>query len=291
MRKFLAGAALTLASALVLAGCSTAPAADDGRVHVVATTNVYGSLVAQIGGDRVSVTSLIDSNAQDPHSFEATARDRLEVQRAALVVENGGGYDSYMAQLTEQTDARIITAFDLADGTDDNEHVWFDVHTMTRVVERIAADLGELDPAGASDYAAGAEQVTDELASLQADVQSLRVEHEGQRVFITEPLPGLLAEAVGLDDVAPEGFAAAVEEGDDVPPAILLEAVKVIDRGGLRAVLTTAQTGGSETTRVTDAAKQAGIPVVTFSELLGPEQTYAQWMRAAVDELAKALTR
>jgi zinc/manganese transport system substrate-binding protein len=51
--------ALLLIPALLLAGCATTPAIDDGRVHVVASTNVYGSIVDAIGGDLVTVTSLI----------------------------------------------------------------------------------------------------------------------------------------------------------------------------------------------------------------------------------------
>ncbi|WP_298866355.1 zinc ABC transporter substrate-binding protein [uncultured Microbacterium sp.] len=314
MRKTPAIAALLTAAALVLTGCGSTAAgqADDGRVQVVASTNVYGSLAAQIGGDQVDVTSLIDSKAQDPHSFEATARDRLAVQHADLIIENGGGYDPFMEQLRDGSDAAVITAAEFShdypgatvkedDHSKDheghshiegfNEHVWFDVHTITHVVERITTDLTKLDPAGKAGFAARAEKVTGELTALQADLDALHAKHEGQKVFITEPLPGLLAAAAGLDDVAPDGFASAVEEGDDVAPAILLDALHVVEGGEVRAVLTTAQTGGSETTRVTDAAKRAGIPVVTFSELLGPDQTYAQWMRSAIDDLSAALDR
>ncbi|MFD5226005.1 metal ABC transporter solute-binding protein, Zn/Mn family [Microbacterium sp. NPDC058342] len=327
MRKILTSAALGAASVLVLAGCSTTPAAEGGDegIAVVASTNVYGSLAAQIGGDRVEVTSLIDSVAKDPHSYEATARDRLAVQKADLVIENGGGYDSFMTDLREGSDAAVITAAEFshdypgADGdhahehedehtdehghehTDEheghshiegfNEHVWFDVHTITHVVEQITADLSELDPEGASDFTAAADDLTGELTALEGDLDALHEQYEAQKVFITEPLPGLLAASAGLDDVAPDGFAAAVEEGNDVAPAILLDALDIIEAGDLRAVLTTAQTGGSETTRVIDAAKQADIPVVTFSELLDADQSYAEWMRSAIDDLETALER
>jgi zinc/manganese transport system substrate-binding protein len=74
-----------------------------------------------------------------------------------------------------------------------------------------------------------------------------------------------------------------------VAPSILLESLSLIDGGTVRAVLTTTQTGGSETDRVTDAAAQADIPVVSFSELLQPDQSYAEWMRAAISDLAAAL--
>ncbi|SJN17311.1 Zinc ABC transporter, periplasmic-binding protein ZnuA [Microbacterium esteraromaticum] len=348
MQKPLAALALAAASVIVLSGCSvtgTTQGADDDTVRVVASTNIYGSLAAQIGGERVDVTSLIDSVSKDPHSYEATARDRLAVQKADLVIENGAGYDSFMTELLDGSDAAVITAARLshdyppppdeahvhlnadekakhdeeatdhdagdhdaddhdADDHDEghshqghnhikgfNEHVWFDVHTMTHVVEAIAEELTEIDPAGKADFASAADELITELSGMEDELDGLHEKHEGQQVFITEPLPGLLAAAMGLDDATPDGFASAVEEGNDVPPAVLLDALAVLDDGEVRAVLTNAQTGGSETQRVEKAAADAGIPVVTFSELLAPDQSYAEWMRAAISDLVTALDR
>ena len=72
-------AALAAASVLVLAGCAgtDAAATDDGRIVVVASTNVYGQIAEEIGGDLVDVTSIVSSTAQDPHAFEPSAQDQL----------------------------------------------------------------------------------------------------------------------------------------------------------------------------------------------------------------------
>ena len=172
-------------AALALSGCAPATATDegDGTLSVVATTNIYGDLAAEIGGDRVTVTSIINSSAKDPHSYEASARDRLAVTKADLVIENGGGYDAFMHDLLEGTDGiPVITAVefshdfpgnegheehdadaegdhdhDSAEAADEhghehghdhdhiegfNEHVWFDVHTMSHLVTEIAHTLG-----------------------------------------------------------------------------------------------------------------------------------------------------
>lgn len=308
MQKRLPVLVLATVSALALTGCSAAAApADDDALQVVASTNVYGQLAAEIGGDRVDVTSLIDSVEKDPHGYEATARDRLAVQKADLVIENGGGYDAFMQELIDGSDAAVITAaefsHDYPDATVDehadeheghshiegfNEHVWFDVHTVSHLSEQIAADLTELDPAGKAEYADAAEKLVTELGGIEGELDTLHEKLEGTPVFITEPLPGLLAAAAGLDDVAPDGFASAVEEGNEVAPSVLLDSLSLVEDGTVRAVLTTAQTGGSETDRVTDAAAQADIPVLSFSELLAADQSYAEWMRAAISDLAAA---
>ncbi|MBS1696929.1 MAG: zinc ABC transporter substrate-binding protein [Actinobacteria bacterium] len=295
MIKPLAALALAAASLLALAGCAATPAdqpAQDGRIPVVATTNVYGSIVAEIGGDRVHVTSIIDSLAKDPHEYEATARDRLAVRGAALVIENGGGYDPFMTDLLDGSKAEVITASDAHPGHDAegfNEHVWFDPTTMITVVGEVQRALTTIDPEGRAQFAQGAAALTTALTTAGQDLAAIKAEARGADVFITEPVPGYLAAAAGLVDTAPEGFSSAVEEGHDVAPATLLAALKVIRDGGVTAVLANGQAAGSETQRVEQEAKAAGIPVVTFTEILPKDTTYAEWMHAAIASLAAAV--
>ncbi|PRB18562.1 metal ABC transporter solute-binding protein, Zn/Mn family [Microbacterium sp. MYb62] len=350
MKKPVVALALASVAALALAGCS-APAAgegDDGTITVVASTNVYGDIAAQIGGDRVEVESIITSASQDPHSYEASARDRLTVQKADLVIENGGGYDAFIDTLLQDAkDPHVVTAVEYShdfpgnEGHEDeadhdhadesatdapaesdapeeeahdhdhaegegegegeegheghdhiegfNEHVWFDPHTMVHVVEAISDELSELDPDGAKEFAANAAELTADLEGFETDLETLKADATGVNVFITEPLPGYLAAAAGFTDVTPEGFAESVEEGTDVAPAVLLQALDVIGSGQVTALLTNAQTGGAETERVETAAKDAGIPVVAFTELLEDGSSYSEWMSDAIQSLAAAV--
>lgn len=331
MKKPVVALALASVAALTLAGCST-PATgegDDGTITVVASTNVYGDIAATIGGDRVDVQSIITSASQDPHSYEASARDRLTVQKADLVIENGGGYDAFIDTLLQDAkDPHVVTAVEYShdfpgneghsdeahsdeahadeaehDHAEDeagheghdhiegfNEHVWFDPHTMIHVVEAIADELTALDPDGAKEFAANAADLTADLEGFETELATLKTDAPDVSVFITEPLPGYLAAAAGFTDITPEGFAESVEEGTDVAPAVLLQALDVIGSGQVTALLTNAQTGGSETQRVETAAKDAGIPVVAFTELLEDGSSYSEWMSDAIQSLAAAVT-
>jgi zinc/manganese transport system substrate-binding protein len=118
---------LAAASALTLAGCAAASgSADvqgDGRIAVVASTNVYGEIAAEIGGDAVEVTSIVSSVSQDPHSFEPSARDQLAVSGADLIIENGGGYDAFIDALIESTgtEAPVVTAVEFSHDWPENE--------------------------------------------------------------------------------------------------------------------------------------------------------------------------
>ncbi len=100
--RSITAAAAAMLLAVAASGCSVATSAADGRVQVVTSTDVYASIVRAVVGSRVDVTALIDSPAQDPHSFEASARDQLAIARADVVVENGGGYDDFMNTLRQR---------------------------------------------------------------------------------------------------------------------------------------------------------------------------------------------
>lgn len=309
---------------LTLAGCASPAAggsdASDDRLSVVASTNVYGQIVEEIGGDLVDVTSIIDSESQDPHSFEASAQDQLTVTNADLIIENGGGYDAFIEALVDASgaEAHVITAatfnhdWPAEGGTDEehtdenhtdedhaehdhahiegfNEHVWYDPHTIEHVAEAIAEELGELQPADKATFDSNAETFIAQIAGLEDSLATIDTAHAGEKVFATEPVPVYLVVSAGLENVTPEAFSEAVEEGQDVPPATLLESLGLIDSGDVKVVITNTQTGGAETTQIVDAAEATSLPVIAFSETLPEGQTYISWMQANIDALSGAL--
>lgn len=331
--------ALGAASALTLTACAgtggapatSAPAAD--TIEVVASTNVYGQIAEEIGGDAVAVTSIITSAAQDPHEFEPTAQDQLIVSEADLIIENGGGYDGFMDAMVEAsgTTAPVITAVTFShdypgedaavephddaaaeedghdhaeedghdhaegDGHDHvhiegfNEHVWYDPHTMEHLAEAIAEELAVLDPDNAAVFEANAAAFVEQIAGLEASLDEIAADHAGAGVFVTEPVPLYLIVAAGLENVTPEAFSEAVEEGQDVPPATLLEALRIVEDGSAQVVIANAQTGGAETTQIIDTAAAQAIPVLEFTETLPEGQTYISWMQQNIADLAGAL--
>ncbi|HZU94864.1 MAG TPA: zinc ABC transporter substrate-binding protein [Microbacterium sp.] len=335
---------LTLASVavLTLAGCSastgSAATDDKGGISVVASTSVYGDIASRIGGDHVDVSSIISSLSQDPHEYEASASDQLTVKKAKLIIENGGGYDSYMESLRDASgaEAEVVTAVEYshdypgaevhdhaegedgheheseptesadthdgeADGSDTheghdhiegfNEHVWYDPHTMEHVAEAIAEQLIDLDSANKADYEKNLADFQSDLSGLEDSLAAIKSSHEGDKIFVTEPVPLYLAQSAGLENVTPEAFSEAVEEGQDVPPATLLDALDLLKAGDIKVLFANAQTGGAETTQVIDAAKTAGTAVQEVTELVPEGKTYITWMQDNITALAGNLDK
>ncbi|MFD5278885.1 metal ABC transporter solute-binding protein, Zn/Mn family [Pseudarthrobacter sp. NPDC058362] len=313
------------AAGLLLSACSqqpeAAPAADG--LNVVTSTNVYGDIVKTVGGDKVNVTALITKTSQDPHSYEATAQDRLVVSKADLVVENGGGYDGFIHTLAEDSnvdEAKVLNAVELSGleeadagaeatagaateeaGAEEehaedehghgefNEHVWYSLSAMEKIADQVAARLGELDPESADGFTANADAFKKELAALHGKLDTLKASAGGARVAVTEPVPHYLLEDAGLVNATPEDYTAAVEEGSDVPPAVLKATTDLVESKSVRILAYNSQTEGPQTQSLKKAAELAGIPVVDFSETLPEGKTYLQWMTDNVENIGKAL--
>ena len=298
MRRTLPVLAIVAITSLALAGCSATSAPESTGVSIVATTTVYGDIAQTIVGDYGTVTSLIGDSTVDPHSFEASARDQLAIADADLVIANGGGYDPFVEALVEAsgTDAVVldaVTASGLSETTEPvdgfNEHVWYSFPGMTAVVARIADELSTIDPENATTFAANATALTTQIGDLETRAAAMKEEAKGGGAAVTEPVPLYLLEAVGLENLTPNDFTEAIEEGSDVPPLAFEQTVDLLTGGDVRILAYNEQTASPETERVRQAAESADVPVVAFTETLPEGADYVSWMTDNLDELAQAL--
>jgi zinc/manganese transport system substrate-binding protein len=282
-----------------VSSCAAGASGDvPGKVDVVASTDVWGSIAAEVGGSRVAVTSIINDPGQDPHSFEASSRTLLAVRDADLLVENGGGYDDFMAQLvsTSGNGAPVVNAVQSSgyhpppDG-ELNEHVWYDVPTVQRVAHAIAVALIHLDPRHRSEYRHNDAVFDRQLARVASDEHQVRVRDGGTPVSITEPLPLYLLRGMGLRNLTPPDFSRAVEESGDVSPRLLAETLDLYSEHRVALLVYNAQTSGPFTAQVESAARSAGVPVVPVTETLPDGASYIGWMSRTVAAIAKALHR
>ena len=310
-----AALAATATFSLVLAGCGSAaaptPTTAGPAVRVVASTNVYGSVVKAVGGDRVAVTSIIHSPDADPHDYEATPADAAAVNEAKIVVLNGGGYDDFATKLVDAatTKPTVIDVVDLsgleatppatpepanpAGGQEHgefNEHVWYSLPTVEKLADRLAADLATADPAGAATYTGNAATFKGQVDDLIGKLDAIKTAHSGDQVAITEPVPLYLVQDAGLKNVTPAEFSEAVEEGNDPPAAVLSQTLDLFSSKTVKVLLPNAQTESASTRQVEQAATAAGIPVVPVTETL-PAGTddYITWQGGQIDQLSTAL--
>ncbi|MFL6120259.1 metal ABC transporter solute-binding protein, Zn/Mn family [Actinophytocola sp.] len=279
------------AVALVVAGCGGgSDASADGKISVVASTNVWGSVVQAVGGAAVSVRSLINDPSADPHSYQDKPEDATLLTDARLVVYNGGGYDDFFTKLVDAAgaNARRISAYELSGHPDgENEHVWYELATVKKVADRVASDLGALDPGHRGTYAGNAKAFDAKLDTLATRAAAI----PDSKVVSTEPVAHYLLQAAGMTDVTPSAFAEAIEEETDPPVIAVAETNDLVAKKQVVALINNAQAETNVTNQLLATARTAGLPVVDVAETLPPGVTgYVEWMTKEVDSLAGAVS-
>jgi zinc/manganese transport system substrate-binding protein len=292
----LALVAAGLAAVLGTAACSSSSAQPDG-LQIVASTDVYASIAREIAGGRAAVSSFLNSPSQDPHSYEADARDQLAISRADIVIENGGGYDDFMSRMRAASGEAGATVLDVVaisgkhkDANGDlNEHVWYDFPTVIKFARRLSAALTEQEPAEHARFARNTARFVAGVRALESAAASIRSSYAGTGVAITEPVPLYLLDACGLVNRTPAAFSEAIENGTDVSVGVLNQTLRLFSTGAVHALVYNEQTAGPQTSQVLDAARAHGVPTVPVTETLPAGRTYLSWMRANLAALRSAL--
>ena len=163
MRSRVLVAAIALAAAGALGGCSTA--GHDRRPTVVASFYPLQFLVTRIAGDTVRVIGLT-SPGVEPHDLELTVRQVAEVSRADLVVYEHGlqpAVDQAVAQNARRHGLDVAPAVDLTKG---NPHFWLDPVRFRAAAAAVEQELEKVRPTEATTYAANLARLDEQLTAL-----------------------------------------------------------------------------------------------------------------------------
>jgi zinc/manganese transport system substrate-binding protein len=300
-RTVLAGAALAGAGLLATACSSSgsghaagAPAASN-KLVAVGAENEYADVISQIGGQYVAVSAIMSDPNTDPHTFEASPKVAAEVAGASLVVQNGIGYDDFMATIEKadpNASRKVIDVQNLLGlpDTTPNPHLWYKPATMPATAAAIAADLEALDPAHKASYAANLATFTSSLTAWNTAVAQLKAQYGGDAVATTEPVADYLLETAGLNNLTPFTFQAAIMNGTDPSPQDVTIQKALFTGHKIKAFVYNQQVTDTLTQSLLTLARQNHIPVVGVYETMPtPGYTYQSWMLAEVGALSNAL--
>lgn len=290
---------LVLGAACVAAGCDESDpsggAVAGGRLEVVAAENFWGSIAAQLGGDRVSVSSIIVNPSTDPHSYEPSAQDARTMAGAKLAIVNGIGYDNWAPKLLAASPVNgrvVLNVGDLLDlQTGGNPHQWYSPTSVKRVIAQVVADYDKLDPSGAAYYAERERAFeTVDLGSYNRLRAEIRGKYAGMPVGYSESIFRPLGEDLHLKLKTPYSFAKAVAEGTDVTAQDKETVDHQVEDRQVRVWVFNSQNVTPDVQRVNELAKAAGIPIATVTETLDPAgDTFEQWQVKELEGLLTAL--
>jgi zinc/manganese transport system substrate-binding protein len=287
---------LTLAGAAI--GFSTAGAATEGgTLQVVAAENFWGSIAAQLGGDRVHVTSVITSPATDPHDYEPTPADARTMAGARFAIVNGVGYDPWASKLIAANPVSgrvVLTVGDLVGiKPGGNPHRWYSPSDVQKVIGAIVRSYTTLDPKDAAYFKQQeARFQTRGLAQYKRLIATINRKYHGVSVGASESIFAPLAQALGLKLVTPPSFLKAISEGAEPTVADKTTIDRQIASKQIKLWVFNSQNSTPDVARLTSAARKKGIAVATITETLTPASaSFEAWQSRQLGAIAAALAK
>lgn len=266
--------------------------ASSAKVQVVASTNVWGDIASQVGGDKVSVTSVLSDPEADPHLFESDAKTASTIANAELVIVNGLGYDEFMDKLlaAAPSDKTVLKVSNvLQAGEDANPHLWYDLPRIQEVAIAIQNELITIDPVNESTYKANTQEFIKGLQPAIAKLTEINKSFAGKGVAYTERVAEYLVQDAGLVDKTPVDFAAAVEDGTDPTPQQVQSFQAALTSGAVAVLLYNNQAVNDMTEQVLATAKQSKVGVVGVSETVPAGKSFQAWQLDQLNALLEAL--
>jgi zinc/manganese transport system substrate-binding protein len=266
--------------------------AADLPIPIVAAEGFYCEVAIAIGGDRVAVETVAISPDADPHDFSPPPSVARSVADARLVIMNGADYDHWMEHLLEASgdDDRIVLDVGALVGAQEggNPHLWYDPRAVPALAGALTAALSAEDPEGAAQYQSRFNDYAASLDELNTRIATIRVRFAGTEVAASEPVFGLMADALGLKMLGEEFQHAIMNETEPSARAIA-EVEDDLRSGRAKVLFYNSQVVDPLTERLLAVAEEAGVPVVAVTESMPAGATYVGWMLDQLDATAKAL--
>lgn len=261
------------------------------KLQIVAAENFWGSLASQIGGNKVTVLSIVSDPNADPHEYESNTRDARAVSSARLVIMNGADYDNWMSRLlsaSANTKRRVLNVAELNNvaGGNANPHMWYNPDYANRTAQTIEQDIISLDPSNKAYYVAQYNKLMSGMATYQHKIAAIKQQYAGVKVAATEDIFVYLANACGLDLISPTAFMQAVAEGNDPPASSVITFQQQLQSKQPEILVYNEQTVTPLTTSMRELASRQQIPVAPVTETMPPTyKTFQDWMYGEVNGL------
>lgn len=298
MRTVIA-ALVGVATVAAVSACSTSGTANAGNaesedgngnavITVIASSNQWGSLAKDLGGEYVDVTSILNNTGTDAHDYEPTTNDISKIQNAQVAIVNGAGYDDWALKAAQQSSKTLVV--DAADvsgvKTGDNPHIWFSSNARIKTADAITADYIKLQPEHKAQFEQLHKTWLEEEEQLDKDLKEFAKDKGSKNYAAVESVAQYLAEDMGLTDVTPKGYKQAAANESEPTPSDIKSFTDLLKQGDMRMLITNSQEPSEMNDQLVAAADSGNVPVVDVTEQM-PEQykSLHEWMRALAKQI------
>ncbi len=301
----------------------------ESPIRLVATFSILGDMAQRIGGDRVSVTTLVGPNG-DAHVYQPTPAAARAVSEAQILVVNGLGFEGWLERLIDASDfdgVRVVAtngieALAYEAGQDHGEdehaqdappehhqqehaearpdhhhhgaldpHAWQSLGNAVIYVDNITAALAKADPENADTFYRNRARYVAEIEALDAEIRNIiaRLPADRRTIVTSHDAFQYFGHDYGLTFLSPQGLSTE-SEASARDVARLIERIRA---QGISAVFIENIADSRLLERIADETG-ATIGGTLYPGALsgegGPAPTYLEMMRHNASTLVEALS-
>jgi zinc/manganese transport system substrate-binding protein len=286
-----------LVSLAAIVGASVPAAAK--TLNVVASFTVLADVVRNVGGEHVSVKSLVGPNS-DPHDFEPSPNDAKKLKEADVTFVSGEGLEIWFERLAKASGylgKPVVVSEGVKTRTMDeagksviDPHVWNSPVNVEVWVRNIEKALAAADAEDAAAFKANAARYVKELQDLDAYAKArlAAMPADRRKVLTSHDAFGYFGRDYGVTFLSPIGLSTETE-------ASAADVAKLIDQIKRENVKRYFFENSNDARLVQQISKATGadpggeLYVEALSGNDGPAPTYAKMFRHNVDLIANAI--
>ncbi len=272
---------IVVLACFLLSGCGGQEAETAGGDHILATTYPMYYLTQRLteGMENVTVELMVSEPVSCLHNYTLTTGQMKKLQRADLIVMNGGGLEGFMASALEGVpEERIVTA-----GGDGDPHYWLSPMDFQAASLPVADALRLRYPDRIQTIEEHLDRLTQELTDLQGELEGELQGLSCRKMITFHDGFSWFASAFGLK------IAAAVEEeeGAEASAGEIKEICDLIGEHHIPAIFVE-KNGSTNAAQI--IARETGAKIYTLTTMMDGQTDYFTAMRENIAAVKEALS-
>ncbi|MCZ2158034.1 zinc ABC transporter substrate-binding protein [Bartonella sp. 220] len=279
------------------------------KINVVVSFSILADLVKNVGGDHISMTTLIGPNA-NTHTYEPTPHDAKILRNAHIIFINGLHLEGFINRLITASDTKArlvevsnnISSLEIKNQeqsaqqhhhhNDIDPHAWQTIPNVEIYIKNIATAFCKIDQQSCASYRKNSEIYIKKLKATQKILKTkIATIPKDKRVIITShDAFGYFAQEYGFIILAPQG-ASTEAEATAADVAKLIKQIKANKAAALFVE------NISNPRLIKQISKETGLKIggTLYSDALsdenGPAATYLDMMEHNVNTIIDAITK
>ncbi len=208
----------------------------DSELKIYTSFSAMSAIAKPLIGNDDKLIQLTNGSVE-PHEYEPTARDIVEISKANLFVYNGVGFEHYIGELQASVDEdiRFVNSAQNITFTSEDEngidtHVWLNLDNAKVQATNIVNGLIEVDKANEKIYLDNLKAFSNYVDILIGEYKSVLSDFD-DKVVVLHPAYTYIFEPFGIDQLA-------IQKNHEVEPTIneLKEVIDFINNNNIRYV-------------------------------------------------------